>query len=93
MTKKNEQLQNGFAAFLQPKSSTDAKTQSAPEERTTETFSKHNLFFSDELFAKIKILQARSGKSQREVLDAIIRQYVEDFEKKHGALVAESLEL
>lgn len=90
--KKNEQLQNGFAVFMQPKQEAAAPVAPARSPKE-ETFSKHNLFFSDVLFEKIKVLQARSGKSQREVLDTIIRQYVEDFEKKHGALVAESLEL
>lgn len=93
MTKKNEQLQNGFATFLQTKSDKGAAPASAAPGTQTETFSKHNLFFSDVLFEKIKVLQARSGKTQREVLDTIIRQYVEDFEKKHGALVPEVLEL
>ena len=91
MTKKAEQLQNGFSAFLQP---TKKSETAAPAPMTgNETFSKHNLTFSDDLFEKIKILQKRHGKSQREVLDAIIRQYVEEYEKKHGEISTMTLEL
>lgn len=90
MTKKSEQLQNGFQNFLQKPQAVKTETANTGK---TETFSKHNLFFSDELFQKVKILQARSGKSQREVLDTIIRQYITEYEKKNGELVAETLEL
>lgn len=91
--KKNETLQNGFNAFLQKPKAATTETAKTTATATTETFSKHNLHFSDVLFEKVKILQARSGKSQREVLDAIIRQYVDEYERKNGALVAETLEL
>lgn len=91
--KKTEQLQSGFGSFLQDPEQKKNAAPVVPARRPEETFSKHNLFFSDDLFQKIKVLQARSGKSQREVLDTIIRQYVEDFEKKHGELVAETLDL
>jgi hypothetical protein len=89
---KKEQLQNGLSNFLQvPKQS--AKSEPMTSGQNAETFTKHNLFFSDVLFEKIKILQMRSGKTQREVLDTIIRQYVEEYEKKNGELVPMTFEL
>lgn len=90
MTKKKEQLQNGFQAFLQ-KPTADTKEQTVSEVK--DNVSKHNLFVSDSLFVKLKILQARSGKTQAEVLDTILRQYFDAFEKKNGVLVADTLEL
>jgi len=92
--KKDEKLQSGFNAFIQRPATTGQVTNTSTSKTDDgETFSKHNLFFSDVLFEKVKLLQARTGKTQREVLDTIIRQFVEDFEKKNGALVAASLEL
>ena len=90
---KKEQLQNGLSNFLQAPQKTTKSVPMTDDTRNGETFSKHNLFFSDTLFEKIKLLQTRSGKTQREVLDTIIRQYVEEYERKHGELVPASLEL
>ena len=95
--KKNEALQSGFNVFLQSTPKTDDGAQvtntDTPKTDDGETFSKHNLTFSDDLFEKVKVICSRTGKSQRQVLDAIIRKYVNEYEAKNGELVAESLEL
>lgn len=91
MSDKQKKLQNGLSNFLQvPKQ--PAKSEPMTNEKK-DPFSKHNLFFSDALFEKIKILQARSGKTQREILETIIRQYIEEYERKHGELVPMTIEL
>lgn len=92
---KDEALQNGFGVFMQRKTETAAAQVKNTPAKTDdgETFNKHNLFFSDVLFEKVKILCSKTGKPQREVLDTIIRKYVSEYENKHGELVAENIDL
>lgn len=58
-----------------------------------ETFTKHNLTFSDTLFTKLKYIQLSTGKTQRELLDGAIRKFVEDYESKNGVIKVKSIEL
>lgn len=54
--------------------------------KTGAAYTKHNFAFSDETFAKLKLLQRQTGMAQHALLDVIISRYIEEYEKKFGAL-------
>lgn len=54
--------------------------------RTGEAYGKHNFAFNNELFAKLKLLQRKTGMAQHALLDVIISRYIDEYEAKFGEL-------
>ena len=54
--------------------------------KTGAAYGKHNFAFSNETFAKLKLLQRKTGMPQHALLDVIITRYIDEYEAKIGKL-------